>query len=151
MYSSASGDWVTPQDFFAVVDAEFSFTLDAAATKANAKVKNHLNEKQDALITEWGAGDDRVWLNPPYGRGLGIWIDRVISQVAGTELIVVLLPARTDTAWWRKAAAHADEVRFLAGRIKFDGGKNGAPFPSCLMVFRKHRSGRRKSIRAVLA
>jgi site-specific DNA-methyltransferase (adenine-specific) len=147
MYSSGDGDHETPQEFFDELDAEFSFTLDAAASRANAKCKQFLSEPRGLT----GLWTERVWLNPPYGRGIMVWVDKIIEEVPNTEVIVVLLPSRTDTAWWRKAAAHADEVRFVAGRLHFNDSKNAAPFPSCVMVFRKKRSGRRKTIRGVLS
>jgi site-specific DNA-methyltransferase (adenine-specific) len=28
------------------------------------------------------------------------------------------------------------EMRFFRGRLKFEGGKQGAPFPSAIVVFR---------------
>lgn len=155
MYSSITGEHGTPQDFFDVLDAEFSFTLDAAATKKNNKVKRYWTASaHDALLEpKW---DGRVWLNPPYGRGLMPWIDKVIEQTKNCEVIVVLLPARTDTQWWRKAARFADEVRLIEGRLTFEiegGGKNGAPFPSCLMIFRTPRRAsamKRTKIRTAL-
>jgi site-specific DNA-methyltransferase (adenine-specific) len=30
----------------------------------------------------------------------------------------------------------ADEIRFVSGRLKFGGGRNSAPFPSAVVVFR---------------
>ena len=31
----------------------------------------------------------------------------------------------------------ADEIRFLKGRLHFNGSKNAAPFPSCIVVWRR--------------
>jgi hypothetical protein len=53
--------------------------------------------------------------------------------------VVMLIPARTDTAWWHDYVVKADEVRFLRGRVKFvkPGVKSdAAPFPSAIVVFR---------------
>ena len=52
------------------------------------------------------------------------------------ELVVCLLPARTDTAWWHDYVMHG-EVHFIRGRLKFGGSKNNAPFPSALVVFKR--------------
>ena len=55
----------------------------------------------------------------------------------GGAVVVCLLPARTDTQWWHSyVIAHAAEVRFIKGRLKFGGSKNSAPFPSAVVVFR---------------
>jgi hypothetical protein len=50
----------------------------------------------------------------------------------------MLIPSRTDTSYfhdyiWQKPGV---EVRFLRGRLKFDDGKDPAPFPSMLVIFR---------------
>lgn len=52
------------------------------------------------------------------------------------ELVVCLLPARTDTAWWHDYCMRG-EVRFLRGRLKFGNSKNSAPFPSALVIFKR--------------
>jgi site-specific DNA-methyltransferase (adenine-specific) len=50
--------------------------------------------------------------------------------------VVCLIPARTDTRWWHDYAAKG-EVRFLRGRVRFEGSVSGpAPFPSAVVVFR---------------
>ncbi len=55
----------------------------------------------------------------------------------GGATVVCLLPSRTDTQWWHSyVIAHAAEVRFIKGRLKFGGSKNSAPFPSAVVVFR---------------
>lgn len=50
--------------------------------------------------------------------------------------VVCLLPLRTDTRWWHDCVMKASEIRFIRGRLHFDGHKNGAPFPSAIVVFR---------------
>ncbi|MEH7246485.1 DNA N-6-adenine-methyltransferase [Neobacillus niacini] len=52
--------------------------------------------------------------------------------------VVCLIPARTDTKYWHDYVMKADEIRFVKGRLKFGGSKNSAPFPSAVVVFRKH-------------
>jgi site-specific DNA-methyltransferase (adenine-specific) len=51
------------------------------------------------------------------------------------EVVVCLVPVRTDTAWWREWAARG-EVEFLPGRVRFVGAKHPAPFASAAVVFR---------------
>lgn len=48
----------------------------------------------------------------------------------------MLLPARTDTAWFHDYINGKAEVRFLRGRLKFGDAQNCAPFPSMIVVFR---------------
>lgn len=51
-------------------------------------------------------------------------------------LVVMLLPARTDTAWFHDYIYRRAEIRFVRGRLKFGGSRNSAPFPSMVCVFR---------------
>jgi site-specific DNA-methyltransferase (adenine-specific) len=83
-----------------------------------------------------------VFCNPPYGRAIGEWMRKAWeSAQRGAEVVVCLVPARTDTAWWHDYATRAAEVRYLRGRLKFGGANNGAPFPSALLVFRNTNCG----------
>lgn len=143
MFSSAKQDWGTPQDFFDDVDAEFHFTLDAAADHENTKCVMWFTEEQDALKQRWFG---RVWVNPPYGRGItGKWVRRAYEQIYGRtdddrpSIIVMLLPARTDTSYFHDYIYHQPnvEVRFIRGRLKFVGAKDPAPFPSMLVIMRR--------------
>jgi phage N-6-adenine-methyltransferase len=137
-FSSATSEWATPQDFFDKLNAEFNFTLDVCATPENAKCAKYFTREQDGLAQSWYG--ERVWCNPPYGRGIGEWVDRCSDRPnipRAPELAVMLLPARTDTRWWHDyVIPYAAEVRFIKGRLKFGGHKNSAPFPSAVVVFR---------------
>lgn len=133
MFSSETGEWPTPQDFFDKVNEEFQFDLDAAATYQNKKCSRYL---QDALVTVWSDHGGSIWCNPPYGRGLGKWFEKA-REAAQWSTVVMLVPARTDTKWFHEHVYHvADEIRFIKGRLKFGDGKNSAPFPSMLVVYR---------------
>ena len=49
----------------------------------------------------------------------------------------MLLPARTDTKWFHEFIYHKHEIRFIKGRLKFNDGKNNAPFPSMLVIMKQ--------------
>lgn len=74
-------------------------------------------------------------MNPPYGRNIGKWVKkaRESAELNGC-LVVALLPARTDTAWFMDVMK-ASEIRFIRGRLKFGDGKNTAPFPSLIAIW----------------
>ena len=135
MFSSKTDLWATPQDFFNELDAEFHFTLDVCALPENAKCEHFFTPEIDGLSQPWKG---RVWCNPPYGREIGQWVRRAHLAAAsgGAEVVVMLLPARTDTRWFHDYIYKKAEVRFLRGRLKFGGSKNSAPFPSMVVVFR---------------
>lgn len=135
MFSSKTDLWATPQDFFNELDAEFHFTLDVCALPENAKCEQFFTPEIDGLSQPWTG---RVWCNPPYGREIGQWVRRAHLSVAsgGSEVVVMLLPARTDTRWFHDYIYKKAEVRFLRGRLKFGDLKNSAPFPSMVVVFK---------------
>lgn len=135
MFSSNSHEWETPDDLFDILNKEFEFTLDVCATEKNAKVANYISPQQDAFSREFKGV---CWMNPPYGRQIGNWIQRAYEQAYnGNCTIVCLVPARTDTQWWWNYARHG-EVRFIKGRLRFKGGDSGAPFPSAVIIFRRN-------------
>jgi phage N-6-adenine-methyltransferase len=133
MFTSASDEWETPQDFFDGVNAAYHFNLDVCATHANAKCGRYFTKEQDGLSKEWNG---TCWMNPPYGREIALWVRKAYeSSLEPGTVVVCLLPARTDTKWWHDyVIAHAGSIRFIRGRLKFSG-KDRAPFPSALVVF----------------
>lgn len=139
-YSSRSREWATPWDFYAALDAEFDFTLDPCATAENAKCPKFYTREQDGLAQSWAG--ERVFMNPPYGKGIAKWVRKAAAEVndmsPSAELVVCLLPARTDTAWFHDYiyGKTGIEIRFLRGRLMLNEGKDKAPFPSMIVVFR---------------
>ena len=129
MFSSATDMWATPMPFFRALDAEFHFTLDVCATKENAKCATYYTPEQDGLAQDWNG---TCWCNPPYGRQIGKWVRKAAESNA---TVVMLLPARTDTAWFHDYIYGRAEIRFIRGRLKFGDSKNSAPFPSMVVIF----------------
>ena len=56
LLSSKKMDYCTPQGFFDTLNAEFHFTLDAAATEKSAKCKNFYTPETDGLTAPWNIG-----------------------------------------------------------------------------------------------
>lgn len=136
MFSSKTDQWETPKDFFDDLDALFHFTLDACALPENAKCEKYFTPEMDGLKQEWGGV---VWCNPPYGREIGRWVEKGYLSAKNGCTVVMLLPARTDTKWFHEYCYmnRFATVRFVKGRLKFGGSRNGAPFPSMVVIFRK--------------
>ena len=133
MFTSNTDMWETPQWFFNELDNEFGFTLDACAIKENAKCYNFYSPEQNGLNQPWTG---TVWCNPPYGRQISKWVKKAHESAGNGTTVVMLLPARTDTKWFHDYIYGVAEIRFVRGRLKFGGSKNGAPFPSMVVVFR---------------
>ena len=143
---NSHSDWWTPRDLIAVLQEEFNFDLDAAASAENHICPCYITEEQDALVVPWVGKN--VWCNPPYGKGyvstIPAFAQRAYEQsVEQRNTVVLLLPAYTDPKYWREYCMKAHEIRFLAGRLAFmEGGQNrmSARFPSALVIF-KHIPG----------
>ena len=130
LFSSKTDNWATPQDFFDKLDAEFHFETDVCATAENAKCERYFTPEMDGLKQEWTGV---CWCNPPYGRQIGKWVKKASESNA---TVVMLIHARTDTAWFHDYIYGKAEIRFVRGRLKFGGSKINAPFPSMVVVFR---------------
>ncbi len=135
MFTSDRLDWATPKGFFDLVSAEFAFDLDAAASHNNAKCNRYYTEEEDGLSQPW---QGTVWCNPPYGRGIKDWVRKGYDSAQEGAVVVMLIPARTDTTYWHEYVMRAAEVRLIRGRLVFGDGEatSNAPFPCALVVFR---------------
>lgn len=135
MFSSNTDQWATPQDFFNELNKEFEFTLDPCADDKNHKCERYFTNKEDGLLQDWRG--HHVFCNPPYGRQIYKWVEKCYTE--GTKektVVVMLIPARTDTKYFHDFIMHRAEIRFVKGRLKFGGSKTGAPFPSMIVIFR---------------
>lgn len=137
-HSSKDMTWATPRAMFDKLDEMFGpFSIDVAASSENALCADYFTEESDALSRDW---EGRVWCNPPYGRTLHNWMRHAYEQRNNCEIIVVLVPARTDTSYWRDwVFDHADEVLFVNGRLAFGDGSKPAPFGSAVVIYRPDR------------
>ena len=134
LFSHNSDEWETPQELFDKLDREFHFSLDACASDENHKCDNYYTIEDDGLDKIWDCG--AIFCNPPYSQ-IAKWVEKCYreGQKDGT-VVVMLIPARTDTRWFHKYVYHRSEIRFLRGRLKFSGAMYNAPFPSMVVVFR---------------
>ena len=100
---------------------------------------------RDGLAYPWHG---KVYMNPPYGRGIGKWVEKAVHEVreGDADLVVALLPAKTGPKWWQDnilqrvstmewVDMEADLVQFLPGRLQFEGEKARAPFDSAIVAW----------------
>ena len=129
----ATTEWYTPPEFFDAL--RVTFDLDPASPGADVvpwvPADKHYTRVDDGLTQPWFG---RVWLNPPYGPQATPFIDRMLNHGRG----MLLIPARTETWNFQRAARAADRVCFLKDRLHFirqDGAQGRAAFGSVLMVY----------------
>ena len=123
MTTSVSPSYRTPIEFYNKLDAEFHFNDDPCPLSDNGI---------DGLLRNWGT---RTYMNPPYGKHIGKWMMKAYAESQLGKLVVCLVPSRTDTRWWHEWAVKATEIRFVKGRLTFEGQNNPAPFPSAIVIF----------------
>lgn len=132
-FMSQKQDWTTPKPFFDYWNRNYRFTLDAAAEPHNALCDRYFTPEDDALSKDWE--NETVWLNPPYGPGIGKWVKKAYEESQKGAEVVMLIPARTETSWWHEYVMQAREIVLIRGRMRFGGSQVNAPFPSCVVIF----------------
>ena len=124
LFSSNTDDWSTPVDLYNKLNKEFNFNYDPCPLHADF----------DGLETDW---KERVFVNPPYSNVKDFLIKAHEELRKKSEVIVFLVPSRTDVKWFHEYVYHKASLRFIKGRLKFGGSKNAAPFPNMLCIFKK--------------
>lgn len=125
LWSKQTDDYSTPINFLKELDKEFNFTFDPCPLRS---------EDKTIFFKEWKG---RVFCNPPYSN-IRPFIEKALIELRkkNIELAVFLVFARTDTKWFHELVYNKAEIRFIKGRLKFGDGKNSAPSPSMLIIFR---------------
>lgn len=143
--------WGTPDWFYKLLNEEFHFTLDAAASAENTKCGQYFTRNDNALNQDWGK--HVVFVNPPYGgpraacKGkylpeatLGAWNAKASTASNDGATVALLMPSDTGTEWMCNAGRYAREIRLITPRIEFapeEGIKeSGNRGPSALIVYR---------------
>jgi hypothetical protein len=132
LFTSRTEEWTTPPRIVEVAAKVLGgIDLDPCAEEARGvPAQVHYTRADDGLARPWFG---RVYMNPPYGRQIGLWIAKVCDEYehGRIEAAVVLVHARTDTRWARRIAAYPR--CYIYGRLRFGGSVNSAPFPSMLV------------------
>lgn len=120
----------TPASIFDPLHEEHRFTLDAAASRANAKLPAFFDRRADGLAQSWEG--HVVWCNPPYSN-LYAWVSKARREISASCLkVVLLLPAnRTEQRWWQELIEPVRDrigtgvtTRNLPGRPRFGSASN---------------------------
>jgi phage N-6-adenine-methyltransferase len=133
-HQSKRTTWGTPWDVFHEYDAEFPFTLDVCATEDNAKCPRFFSPEVDGLAQDWG--DDICWMNPPYGREIGLWLEKAYRSSLIGAPVCCLSPARTGTRGWHAWVLGKGESWYRQGRIVFEGATDPAGFDALAVISR---------------
>lgn len=142
-FSSKSDLWSSPEWVFQFASSRWGpFSIDLCASVDNTKCAKFYSVEDDSLAQDWS--NEIGWMNHPYSRQSGgayEWLGKAKKAATnGSATIVCLTPARPDTRAWQEHVMDADEVIFIASRLKFGAATNPAPFPSALVAYLPKRS-----------
>jgi hypothetical protein len=129
-------EWLTPPE---IIKALGPFDLDPCSpvNRPWDTAKVHYTIQDNGLTKEWFG---RVWLNPPYGREIELWMKLMAGHGQGTGLIF----ARTETRFFQQYVfGSADSILFLDGRLYFHNvagirAKANAGAPSVLIAYGRY-------------
>ena len=100
LLSSKNMCWCTPQDFFDKLNAEFGFVLDPAATDKTAKCSLYYTPETDGLFAKLGSRRRGILQSALRTRDRQVGSKKAFEEARGGYPIVLLIPARTDTAYF---------------------------------------------------
>jgi hypothetical protein len=109
-HEGKTNTWLTPKY---IIEALGPFELDPCAAPDPRPWKT-----ADTMWTASGLEKEwfgRVWLNPPYGKQINLWLEKLANHGSGIALVF----ARTDTKWFHEAFIKCSQAFILQGRIKF--------------------------------
>jgi hypothetical protein len=127
---SQTVEWYTPAHVFVALGSPV-FDLDVASPGAGVvpwiPALRHFTRAEDGLTAEWPAGAF-LWCNPPYGRGMSQWCQRVVDHATAGGSGVLLVFSRTENAWWR-VVEHTPGalVAFWTSRMAFVSSTGETP------------------------
>jgi len=128
----ASDHWKTPQYLYDELNKEFNFDFDPCPLNANF----------DGLSISWGKSN---FVNPPYNRiDKPKFIEKAYREWRKGKTVVMLIPASVSTKHFHELILPYAEIRFLRGRIAFEGintkgqlsNKKKVKHDSMLVIFR---------------
>lgn len=140
-HNSGDNEWYTPPEIIAAArEAMGGIDLDpASCDAANRTVQSGVfyTKADDGLTQAWRG---RVWLNPPYAKGLiGPFAEAVTAKYLNKEIdqACVLVNNATETAWFQGMARSASLVCLVQGRLKYmkDEGATGAPLQGQAVLY----------------
>lgn len=128
--------WGTPAFITEALTQEVPFDLDpcGAPQWTHAQRTYILENGDDGLRDPWFG---RVWMNPPYGKEMRTWVDKLIEHGTGTMII----PVATGTKMWIDAVLpNASGIHFWRHRVAYlhrDGREDNmvSTAPSALVSF----------------
>jgi len=151
-------EWRTPPELFELLNREFDFYGDAAATSENNLCNRFLSPiMKDALSCDWvEQGGPQTWfMNPPFSQAAAFLAKANEEAKKGATVVCLVRGGAPETKWWKDAVlcphptgvaggewfATKHEVRYLKPRVQYllpewEGEGGNTDFPSALIIMR---------------
>ena len=117
----------TPPDTFRKLDDEFHFNDDPCPLEG-------ATNDCAGLLREWGTS---TFVNPPYSNP-SPWCEKAVMEWRKGKTVVMLLRVDTSTRWFHRFVLPFAKIRWIEGRLKFDGLKC-APFASMIAIYSQEK------------
>jgi site-specific DNA-methyltransferase (adenine-specific) len=128
-----TGDWSTPFWLFDILDTEFHFTLDVAASPHNTKCRRFFTVKENGLLQDWRK--ETVWCNPPWSADvLGDWVRKAYEEARKGATVVMLIPHWKGYEWFDRYCIACGQLRHIMGKVYFKGANGKAAARDCVVV-----------------
>ena len=124
MPKSKSDNWITPGVVFDIIEKYFR------APYCKLFDPCPLNSTFNGLTINWR---DFSFVNPPYTL-LSEFVDKAIQEHNKGKIIIMLLPSKTDQAWFHKLIECKHSILWFKGRLKFANAKYHATQPHFLIL-----------------
>lgn len=142
-------EWLTPPWLIARL-GEFDLDPCSPIKRPWDTAKHHLTIENDGLHHDW-SNFETIWLNPPYGKSTGVWLEKLSEHGNGIALIF----ARTETKMffdfvWNKATA----CLFIEGRLHFhhvsgERAKFNSGAPSVLVAYGEEQAAKLSNLKDI--
>jgi phage N-6-adenine-methyltransferase len=132
--------WQTPDWLIDGIQQHVTIDLDpcAGANTHIGETNYRLEDGDDGLSQPWFG---TVFCNPPFTQKTD-WLDKAVTAIDNTELILFVTPDSTDVqSWWHGSIVpHARYVWFSKGRVSYvdptsDGERESPPFGTAISIF----------------
>jgi len=125
--------WFTPPEIVEALGGEEGFDVDPCTPEdpsllPKRTARRLIPPSKDGLATPWPK-TAFVFVNPPYGRLMGLWLHKLAEHPGGG---IALVPAHMDPAWMHDCVLNhpaASAIAITRGRLKFVR-PTGEPGPS---------------------
>lgn len=113
--------WNTPEWVLDLVRSVAQIALDPCSNQwstVRAAREYRLERGEDGLLLPWPT-TGLVFVNPPYGKPVAAWAERMALHATHGCEILALIPANVGTRWFHAHVITADVLLFWRRRISF--------------------------------